>query len=71
MQPPSHLSFRDCTHGKEPGCAVRKALESGELDQKRWEMYKNLLGESQKNADMKAIAIQRKKMNKSGNRRSW
>lgn len=63
--------FRDCTHGKEPGCAVRKALESGELDQKRWEMYKNLLGESQKNADMKAIALQRKKMNKSGNRRSW
>lgn len=67
----SQCRFRDCTHGKEPGCAIRKALDSGELDQRRWEMYKNLLGESQKNADMKAIALQRKKMNKSGNRRKW
>jgi ribosome biogenesis GTPase len=24
--------FRDCRHGEEPGCAVRAALESGELD---------------------------------------
>ena len=67
----SQCRFRDCTHGKEPGCAIRKALDNGELDQRRWEMYKNLLGESQKNADMKAIALQRKKMNKSGNRRKW
>ena len=63
--------FRDCSHGKEPGCAIQRALKNGELDQKRWQMYRNLMGESQKNADMKAIALQRRKMNKSGNRRNW
>ena len=63
--------FRDCTHGKEPGCAVRKALDSGTLDPKRWALYRDMLGESRKNADRKAIAIQRRKMNQSGNRRNW
>lgn len=63
--------FRDCTHGGEPGCAIRKALEDGTLDARRWEMYQSLMGESRKNTDRKAIAIQRKKMNKSGNRRNW
>ena len=28
--------FRDCAHGSEPGCAVRAALESGELDKGRY-----------------------------------
>lgn len=27
--------FRDCKHAKEPGCAVRAAVESGELDAQR------------------------------------
>ena len=63
--------FRDCTHGKEPGCAVQRALKNGELDKKRWQMYQSLMGESRSNADKKAIALQRKQMNKSGNRRSW
>ena len=67
----SQCRFRDCTHGREPGCAIRKALDNGTLDKTRWEMYQNLMGESRKNADIKAIAIQRKKMNKSGNRRNW
>jgi len=31
--------FNDCSHKKEPGCAIRKALESGELDSKRYENY--------------------------------
>ncbi|MFW6198401.1 MAG: ribosome small subunit-dependent GTPase A, partial [Acidobacteriota bacterium] len=34
--------FRDCTHTGEPACAVREALESGELDPKRWESYLKL-----------------------------
>lgn len=63
--------FRDCSHGKEPGCAIQRALKNGELDKKRWQLYQSLMGESQKNADKKAIAIHRKQMNKSGNRRSW
>lgn len=27
--------YRDCRHGTEPGCAVKKAVESGELDAER------------------------------------
>ena len=34
--------FTDCRHETEPGCAVRAALESGELSRKRWESYRNL-----------------------------
>lgn len=34
--------FRDCTHTNEPGCAVRKAVESGELDVRRLESYRKL-----------------------------
>ncbi|NQT88705.1 ribosome small subunit-dependent GTPase A [bacterium] len=37
--------FRDCSHGDEPGCAVRRALEDGTLDSGRWESYKKLLRE--------------------------
>lgn len=31
--------FRDCTHGVEPGCAVRAAVESGALAQQRYDSY--------------------------------
>lgn len=34
--------FRDCTHSKEPGCAVRAAVESGEIEQSRYESYIDL-----------------------------
>ena len=31
--------FRDCSHGKEPGCGVQAALESGALDRARYANY--------------------------------
>ncbi len=31
--------FADCSHKGEPGCAVKDALDSGELDPKRYEAY--------------------------------
>lgn len=31
--------FSDCRHEDEPGCAVKKALENDELDEKRYESY--------------------------------
>lgn len=34
--------FNDCSHGNEPGCAVNEALESGELDGKRFQNYLKL-----------------------------
>jgi ribosome biogenesis GTPase / thiamine phosphate phosphatase len=34
--------FHDCSHGKEPGCAVRAALEDGSLDADRYQSYLKL-----------------------------
>lgn len=34
--------FQDCRHMREPGCAVIKAMESGELDARRYESYRRL-----------------------------
>lgn len=38
--------FRDCRHRGEPGCAVRAAIDSGELDEGRWERYVSLKAEA-------------------------
>ena len=43
--------FRDCRHGTEPGCAVRAAIESGELDEARFESYMNLKSEAKYSGD--------------------
>lgn len=37
--------FRDCTHSGEPGCAVRSAVEAGELAEARVESYRSLAAE--------------------------
>jgi ribosome biogenesis GTPase / thiamine phosphate phosphatase len=34
--------FHDCRHMREPGCAVREAVESGSLDARRYESYRRL-----------------------------
>ena len=34
--------FRNCTHGAEPGCAIRAALKAGTLDEGRWRNYDKL-----------------------------
>jgi ribosome biogenesis GTPase len=39
--------FKDCTHEHEPGCAVRDAVASGELDEKRYENYLKLVKEAE------------------------
>lgn len=40
--------FRDCRHEKEPGCAVKAALDAGALDPARWERYRKLREESER-----------------------
>jgi len=37
--------FQPCLHDREPGCAVRAAVDRGELDEKRYERYRLLLSE--------------------------
>ena len=34
--------FRDCTHRKEPGCAVREAVAAGKVEKTRYESYLRL-----------------------------
>ncbi|MFN4213458.1 ribosome small subunit-dependent GTPase A [Exiguobacterium sp.] len=34
--------FRDCSHGNEPGCSVRHAIEAGTLDAKRYQSFVKL-----------------------------
>lgn len=38
--------FGDCAHDREPGCAVREALESGELPERRYESWRRLAREA-------------------------
>lgn len=37
-----HCQFPDCAHLKEPNCAVRAALERGEIEKTRYESYARL-----------------------------
>jgi ribosome biogenesis GTPase len=37
--------FSDCTHAREPGCAVRAAVDAGEIDEKRLRGYLKLARE--------------------------
>lgn len=40
--------FHDCAHEAEPGCAVRAAVDSGELPERRLDSYRKLLRENQR-----------------------
>jgi ribosome biogenesis GTPase len=41
--------FSDCSHTNEPGCAIRKAIERGELDAAHYQSYLKLKAESEFN----------------------
>lgn len=38
-----HCRFRDCKHQKEPGCALKDALETGNISTARWDSYWHIL----------------------------
>ena len=72
----AQFRFRDCSHTKEPGCAVQASLERGTLSRDRWLSYRKLAAEnqyaedtgeylSQKNEKFKNIA----KINKSNRKK--
>ena len=56
--------FSDCRHESEPGCAVKKALKEGTLEQRHWKMYLNLQKEEAYSKERKQIL-----MKKAGKRR--
>jgi ribosome biogenesis GTPase / thiamine phosphate phosphatase len=43
--------FRDCLHEREPGCAVRGAVENGTLDPARFKRYRKLRAEDLRNSE--------------------
>ena len=45
--------FSDCKHENEPGCAIRAAIESGQLSPERWKSYKQLETESDRSTRKK------------------
>ncbi len=57
-----NCKFNDCRHETEPGCAVRKAIEDGELDERRFENYSKLDREQAFNA---ASMVERRAAGKS------
>ena len=44
--------FSDCSHTREPGCAIRAAIAAGELDPARWESWQKLNAEAESHADV-------------------
>jgi ribosome biogenesis GTPase / thiamine phosphate phosphatase len=46
--------FTNCTHGDEPGCAIRGAIAAGTLDPRRVERWRKLADEDGLNADIAA-----------------
>ena len=55
--------FRDCSHGREPGCAVQAALADGTLAADRWQSFQKLQGElahEHRKVDPRARAESRK-----------
>ncbi len=72
--------FSDCSHTREPGCAVKAAIDSGELPSTRYESYQKLQRESQyaagqasylklKQQRFTEIAKMSKELQKSGGKR--
>ena len=54
--------FRDCTHRSEPGCAVKAALQSGELSEERWQSYQRLMKENAYAEDSEGYLAAKKRL---------
>ena len=57
--------FSDCQHKTEPGCAVRQAIENGELYPDRWESYVGLKREARYSENRTTYMRQKQQFNKS------
>lgn len=55
-----HCKFRTCTHTHEPACAVKQALEEGQIWQVRYDNYLQLLSEIENRREVYKKVIKRK-----------
>lgn len=60
----SMCKFSDCRHDTEPGCAIKAAIESGELSEERYMLYKSLGSENQRNYAKKKMISKWAKVSK-------
>ena len=68
----SRCRFSNCRHETEPGCAVKAAIESGELSNDRYELYKSLGAENTRNyARKKEIAKWAKAYKKNNGKKGY
>ncbi len=63
--------FSNCRHETEPGCAIKAAIESGELSPERYALYRNLGSENTKNYARKKEISKWAKAYKKNNKRVW
>lgn len=59
----TRCKFGDCSHGAEPGCAIREAIENGTLSEKRFESYQKLQREVSY-AGLNARQLENEKINR-------
>lgn len=56
--------FSNCRHQSEPGCAIKSAIESGELSSERWENYCKLKNEAKYSDNKMAYLHQKQQWHK-------
>ncbi len=61
--------FSDCRHKTEPGCAIREAIERGDLSEERWESYRKLKEEAVFSDDKNAYRRQKTQRYKEARKR--
>lgn len=59
----ARCKFGDCSHGEEPGCTIREAIENGTLSEKRFESYQKLQREVSY-AGLNARQLENEKLNR-------
>lgn len=57
---PRQCRFSNCTHTHEPQCAVRAAIERGEVTQAQWDEYRGLSREAHRKSKAEWIAISKR-----------
>ena len=53
--------FHDCSHQREPGCAIQKALQEGTLSEERWSSYLKLKAEAEYAEDSQSYLAAKEK----------
>lgn len=56
--------FSDCKHQREPGCAIRAAIENGDLPPGRWDSYISLRREAEYSDDRASYLRQKQQRHK-------